>query len=75
MVEAVDMMTAVVVEEEAMVVAEEAMVDTNFFFTKTSVHSSALKRSWYKSTVRIPAQAESRLVLTSGARTGAEWIA
>jgi hypothetical protein len=43
MVEAVDMMTAVVVEEEAMVVAEEAMVDTNFFFTKTSVHSSVLK--------------------------------
>jgi hypothetical protein len=34
MVEAVDMMTAVVVEEEAMVVAEEAMVNTNFFFTQ-----------------------------------------
>lgn len=68
------MMIAVVVEE-AMVVAAEAMVDTNFFFTKASVYSSVLKSSWYESTVRIPAQAECRLVLTSGARTGAEWIA
>jgi hypothetical protein len=64
----------IAVGEEAIVVAVEAMVDTNFFFTKT-VHSSVLKSAWYESSVQIPAQAECRLVLTSGARTGAEWIA
>ena len=59
--------------EDTVAAEEAAMTDTNFFLYKET--SAQQQKKTYMNKGYSTAQAECRLVLTSGARTGAEWIA